>query len=109
VPKESKLHCACAYLPCEANATISVKNKHGWINVCLDHYERWIDDGKEEGPRPNALEDRAREVARKFGVDENLSPRDRCMAIARAFTMRGGIGGGYRTGKLERIPGEDDE
>lgn len=32
---------------------------------------------------PDALERRAREVARRLGVDENLSPHDRCMAIAR--------------------------
>lgn len=50
-------------------------------------------------------EARARAAARKFWVDENLPPRERCMAIARAFTRGGAIGGGFRS----RTPGEDDE
>lgn len=55
----------------------------------------------------NVLEERAKAVAMRFGVDENLPPRERCMAIMRAFLKRGGVGAAYR--KRERVPGEDDE
>lgn len=99
VPKESKLHVACAYLPCETSATMSVKNKHGWINVCEAHYERWVDDGMEAGPRAAHFEERARETARRFGVNENQPPRDRCLAIAKKLGIRLQI----------REPGCDDE
>lgn len=109
VPKESRLHIACAYIPCASSAVMSVKNKNGFINVCFDHYERWVSDGMEQGPTPKTLEERAREVARRFGVNENLSPRQRCLAIVNAFKRSGGIGGGYRGRMRERVPGEDDQ
>ncbi len=51
-------------------------------------------------------ERQARLAAIKFGVDPDLSPRDRAMAIARKFKRSGGVGGGFRS---ERVPGEDDE
>lgn len=56
----------------------------------------------------DVLEQRARAVARRFGVDENLSPRDRCMAIARKMGMTGTVAGMFRAAR-DRVPGEDDE
>ena len=48
---------------------------------------------------PEELEQRARAVAIRFGVNPNLRPRDRCLAILKAC----------RRPVLERVPGEDDE
>lgn len=58
---------------------------------------------------PAFWEEQARQVARRFGVDEDLPPRERFMALARAIRRSGGIGGGSRRSSTDRIPGEDDE
>lgn len=56
-------------------------------------------------------EQRARDTAVRFGVDPNLSPKDRCMAIMKATGL-------VRVAQTlvanarkqpDRVPGEDDE
>ena len=66
------------------------------------------------GPGAEYWEERARETARRFGVDENISPRDRAMAVSRVVKALGGIGAGYRAARaspqtVDREPGSDDE
>lgn len=48
---------------------------------------------------PTFWEESARETARRFGVNENLQPKDRCLAIAGAIGVRLPM----------REPGCDDE
>lgn len=58
---------------------------------------------------PETYEAKARELAQRFGVDPSLEPRKRAAAIAKAMAQAGGVGGGYRRRRIERVPGEDDE
>lgn len=53
------------------------------------------------------VERRARETAVRFGVDPNLPPKERCLAVARKVRLADGF---RRAGVLpEREPGQDDE
>lgn len=65
-------------------------------------------------PSTSVLERNVRDLCRRFGVDENLPPRDRAMAINRAVAAAGGLGAGYRAARAspqtaDREPGSDDE
>lgn len=52
------------------------------------------------------VERRARETALRFGVDPNLSPKERCLAVARKVRLSESF---RRAGVLEREAGADFE
>jgi len=61
------------------------------------------------GQRPWAdVERDARATAIRFGVDPNLPPRERCMAVARKIGMTSVLRAATK-GAIDREPGQDDE